>query len=141
RGGSGDNRSDIFAFGCILYEMLAGAQAFRGESPIETLNAILKDDPPDFLELNVRVPGALDRVVRHCLEKNPDERFQSARDLAFALQSSLTSSSSASGSVAALAGSTSVGPAHRRRERVAWVAAAAFGVSTLALAAALSLRQ
>src|SRR5438552_280753 len=74
RGGSGDNRSDIFAFGCILYEMLAGAQAFRGESPIETLNAILKDDPPDFLELNVRVPGALDRVVRHCLEKNPDER-------------------------------------------------------------------
>jgi len=87
RGGSGDNRSDIFAFGVILYEMLAGAPAFRGESPIETLNSILKDDPPDFFELNVRVPGALDRVVRHCLEKNPDERFQSARDLAFDLGS------------------------------------------------------
>jgi serine/threonine protein kinase/Tol biopolymer transport system component len=87
RGGSGDNRSDIFAFGVILYEMLAGVPAFRGESPIETLNAILKDDPPDFFELNVRVPGALDRVVRHCLEKNPDERFQSARDLAFDLGS------------------------------------------------------
>ena len=58
-----------------------------GESPIETLNAILKDDPPDFFEMNVRVPGALDRVVRHCLEKNPDERFQSARDLAFDLGS------------------------------------------------------
>jgi serine/threonine protein kinase/Tol biopolymer transport system component len=87
RGGSGDNRSDIFAFGVILYEMLAGVPAFRGESPIETLNSILKDDPPDFFELNVRVPGAIDRVVRHCLEKNPDERFQSARDLAFDLGS------------------------------------------------------
>jgi serine/threonine protein kinase/Tol biopolymer transport system component len=87
RGGSGDNRSDIFAFGTILYEMLAGVPAFRGESPIETLNSILKDDPRDFFELNVRVPGALDRVVRHCLEKNPDERFQSARDLAFDLGS------------------------------------------------------
>jgi serine/threonine protein kinase len=87
RGGSGDNRSDIFAFGVILYEMLAGVPAFRGESPIETLNSILKDDPLDFVELNVRVPGALDRVVRHCLEKNPDERFQSARDLAFDLGS------------------------------------------------------
>jgi len=87
RGGSGDNRSDIFAFGVILYEMLAGVPAFRGDSPIETLNSILKDDPPDFFELNVRVPGALDRVVRHCLEKNPDERFQSARDLAFDLGS------------------------------------------------------
>jgi eukaryotic-like serine/threonine-protein kinase len=87
RGGSGDNRSDIFAFGAILYEMMAGVPAFRGESPIETLNSILKDDPPDFFELNVRVPGALDRVVRHCLEKNPDERFQSARDLAFDLGS------------------------------------------------------
>src|SRR5882724_1211366 len=87
RGGSGDNRSDIFAFGSILYEMLAGVPAFRADSPIETLNAILKDDPRDFLELNIRVPGALDRVVRHCLEKNPDERFQSARDLAFDLGS------------------------------------------------------
>jgi serine/threonine protein kinase/Tol biopolymer transport system component len=87
RGGSGDNRSDIFAFGVILYEMLSGVQPFRGESPIETLNCILKDDPPDFFEINVRVPGALDRVVRHCLEKNPDERFQSARDLAFDLGS------------------------------------------------------
>ena len=87
RGGSGDNRSDIFAFGVILYEMLAGVPAFRGDSPIETLNLILKNDPPDFIELNVRVPGALDRVVRHCLEKNPDERFQSARDLAFDLGS------------------------------------------------------
>jgi len=67
--------------------MLAGVPAFRAESPIETLNAILKDDPRDFVELSIHVPGALDRVVRHCLEKNPDERFQSARDLAFDLGS------------------------------------------------------
>jgi eukaryotic-like serine/threonine-protein kinase len=85
RGNPGDHRSDIFSFGAILYEMLSGRQAFRAESPIETLNAILKDDPPDFFELNLRVPSVLDRIARHCLEKNPDERFQSARDLAFDL--------------------------------------------------------
>jgi serine/threonine protein kinase/WD40 repeat protein len=87
RGGSGDTRSDIFSFGVILYEMLAGVPPFRGDSPIETLNAILKDDPPDLFELNMRIPSVLDRVIRHCLEKNPDERFQSARDLAFDLGS------------------------------------------------------
>jgi serine/threonine protein kinase/Tol biopolymer transport system component len=87
RGLPGDSLSDIFAFGAILYEMLAGRPAFRGESPIETLNAILRDDPLDFFELNLRIPAALDRIVRHCLEKKPEDRFQSARDLAFDLGS------------------------------------------------------
>jgi len=87
RGASGDHRSDIFSFGVILYEMLAGRAPFRGDSPIETLNAILKDDPAELIDLGVNVPPALDRVVRHCLEKNPDDRFQSARDLAFGLGS------------------------------------------------------
>ena len=87
RGSSGDNRSDIFAFGAILFEMLTGRQAFRADSPIETLNVILKDEPPEMSDLGVRVPPALERVVRHCLEKNPEERFQSARDLAFGLGS------------------------------------------------------
>ncbi|MBV9494306.1 MAG: serine/threonine protein kinase, partial [Acidobacteria bacterium] len=83
RGQSGDHRSDLFSFGAILFEMVTGRQAFRGDSPIETLNSILKDEPPELYELDVRVPSALERVIRHCLEKNPDERFQSARDLAF----------------------------------------------------------
>jgi len=85
RGLGGDQRSDIFSFGTILYEMLTGRQAFRGDTPVETLNAILKEDPPDFVELDIRVPEGLERVVRHCLEKSPEERFQSARDLAFNL--------------------------------------------------------
>jgi serine/threonine protein kinase len=85
RGQPGDHRSDIFAFGAVLYEMLTGRQPFRGDSPIETLNAILKDDPPDLVDVNPRIPTAIDRVVRHCLEKNPEERFQSARDVAFDL--------------------------------------------------------
>src|SRR5439155_15430112 len=85
RGLAGDHRSDIFAFGAMLYEMLTGRQPFRGDSPIETLNSILKDDPPDVVEINRRIPAAIDRVVRHCLEKNPEERFQSARDVAFDL--------------------------------------------------------
>jgi hypothetical protein len=85
RGASGDHRSDIFAFGAILYEMLSGRQAFLAESPIETLNSILKDEPADLADLGIRVPDALERIVRHCLEKNPDERFQSARDLGFNL--------------------------------------------------------
>jgi eukaryotic-like serine/threonine-protein kinase len=87
RGNPGDALSDIFALGAILYEMLAGRPAFRGDSPIETLNSILKDDPPDFYEVGLRVPAALDRVVRHCLEKKPEDRFQSARDVAFDLGS------------------------------------------------------
>ncbi len=81
RGRAADHRADIFSFGAILYEMVAGRRAFRGESPVETMNAILKEDPPEL-----SVAPALERIVRRCLEKNPQERFQSARDLAFALE-------------------------------------------------------
>ncbi len=82
-----DHRSDIFSLGCVLYEMLSGKRAFHGGSSVETMNAILKEDPPDLTALDTSLPPALDRIVRHCLEKNPDDRFQSARDLAFDLDS------------------------------------------------------
>jgi Tol biopolymer transport system component len=81
-----DHRSDIFSFGSVLYEMLSGKRAFRGASAVETMNAILKEDPPDLTETNRTLPAALERIVGHCLEKNPEERFQSARDIAFDLE-------------------------------------------------------
>jgi Tol biopolymer transport system component len=90
-----DHRSDIFSFGSLLYEMLSGRRAFRGPSAIETMNAILKEDPPPISETNRNLPPALERIVSHCLEKNPEERFQSARDIAFDLEQ--LSGTSASG--------------------------------------------
>jgi len=87
KGQTVDHRSDIFSFGAILYEMLSGKRAFRGDSMAETMSAILREDPPDLSETNKTVSPALERVVRHCLEKNPSERFHSARDLAFAIES------------------------------------------------------
>src|ERR1700722_4588826 len=86
RGKAADARSDIFAFGAILYEMLSGKRAFHGDSPVDTMSAILKEDPPDLAETNRNVSPALERIVRHCLEKNPAERFQSARDVGFNLE-------------------------------------------------------
>jgi TolB-like protein/Flp pilus assembly protein TadD len=86
RGDRTDTRSDIFAFGCVLYEMLAGRQAFAGDNRIETLHAVLKSHPPDLTTLRPDVPPTLDRLVRRCLEKEPERRFQSARDLVFALE-------------------------------------------------------
>ncbi len=92
RGKAADHRSDIFAFGSILYEMLTGQRAFRGESAADTMSAILKEEPAELSETARNVPPALERIVRHCLEKNPAQRFQSAGDLAFNLES-LTDSS------------------------------------------------
>jgi hypothetical protein len=94
-----DHRSDIFSFGAILYEMLSGRRAFRGASSVETMNAILKEEPPDLRDSGRAISPALDRVVRHCLEKGPEERFQSARDLAFDLQA-LSEASFEAGAVA-----------------------------------------
>ena len=88
RGEAVDHRSDLFSFGVVLYEMLSGKRAFAGGSSVEVMTAVLKDDPP---ELPASVPPALGRIVRRCLEKEPDRRFQSAADLAFALQPSTAS--------------------------------------------------
>ncbi|HEV2762406.1 MAG TPA: protein kinase, partial [Pyrinomonadaceae bacterium] len=132
RGKKVDHRADIFSFGAVLYEMLAGHRAFRGESAADTLSAILKEDPPDLSESNSAVSPALERLVLRCLEKNPAERFHSASDLAFALEA-LSGANAVSGEQA----TATHGPARRgvrRRELIAWgVAGAAL------LAAALSL--
>jgi len=86
RGLPADQRSDIFSFGAVLYEMLTGRRAFRGDSAIETMSAILKEDPPELSETSRNLPPALERIVRHCLEKSPQLRIQSARDLAYDLE-------------------------------------------------------
>jgi len=86
RGRPADARGDIFAFGAILYEMLSGKRAFHGDSAADTMSAILREDPPDLSVTNQNVSPGLERILRHCLEKNPEQRFQSARDLAFDLE-------------------------------------------------------
>ena len=119
-----DARSDIFAFGAILYEMLAGHRAFRGNSATDTMAAILTRDPPELSLTNQNVPPGLDHIVRHCLEKDPEQRLHSAHDVAFAL-AEISGGSTASG-VAAL-------PQARGRRRP-WLRVAA----GLAAAAALT---
>jgi Tol biopolymer transport system component len=86
KGQPADTRSDIFAFGAILYEMLSGKRAFHRGSAAETMSAILKEEPPDLSATNQSIQPGLERIVRHCLEKNPEERFHSAHDLAFDLE-------------------------------------------------------
>jgi Tol biopolymer transport system component len=129
KGQAADHRSDIFSFGAILYEMLSGKRAFRGDSMAETMSAILREDPPDLSETNKTVSPALERVVRHCLEKNPAERFHSARDLAFAIES-LSGSAISSGQTTTIeaASASTVQPVRFSRllgnARVAWIIAA-----------------
>ncbi len=86
RGEAADHRSDIFSFGAVFYEMLTGRRAFQGASSVETMMAILHEEPPHLREGSRTLPPELVEIVSHCLEKSPDERFQSARDLAFALR-------------------------------------------------------
>jgi serine/threonine protein kinase/Tol biopolymer transport system component len=118
-----DHRADIFAFGVTLYEMLAGRRAFQGATSADTMTAILKEDPPDLPVLERHIPPALERTVDRCLEKSPSARFQSATDLAFALES-LSSHSDGLDPDAV--------PAATRRSR-AWIAWIAAAVATLAL--------
>src|ERR1035441_3825836 len=97
RGEAADYRSDIFSFGTILYEMLAGQRAFGGDSSVEVMNSILKQEPPELAESGLNLSLGVQRIVQRCLEKRPDARFQSASDLAFALDSLSSTGTSSAG--------------------------------------------
>jgi Tol biopolymer transport system component len=118
QGRPADHRSDIFSFGCVLYEMLTGRRAFRGATAVETMNAILKEEPPEVASVRAGVPRVLERVVCRCLEKKPEARFQTASDLAFAVEA-FSDPTVISGRGAATLVSTPARP--KWRARLPWV--------------------
>ena len=132
RGLQTDHRSDIFAFGCVLYEMLSGHRAFRRETSMDTMSAILTDDPADLPLVERHIPPALARIVDRCLEKVPGARFQSTGDLAFALEGL---SSQTEGVPATIAH----GAEPRRKDRLAWTLVSVLAVVALVLAVAAAL--
>jgi serine/threonine protein kinase len=128
RGVAVDARSDIFAFGAILYEMLSGKRAFHGETAADTMSAILKEDPADLSETNRNVSPALERIVQHCLEKAPEQRFHSASDIAFDLEH-LSGVSSGSNKIAPI-----TAPANAPRNRLLPASLAGVAVAIVMLA-------
>ena len=115
RGQAVDARADVFAFGAVLYEMVSGKRTFHRDTAADSMTAILTEDPPELVASRPDLSPALDRIIRHCLEKNANERFQNARDVAFALEA--LSGSQVSRGVAAVA------PPAGRWRRTAMIAA------------------
>ncbi|HSC28015.1 MAG TPA: protein kinase [Vicinamibacterales bacterium] len=133
RGMAVDHRTDIFAFGAVLHEMLSGERAFPGETAADTMTAILTKDPVDFDPATLAISPGLERTVRRCLEKSPDLRFQSASDLAFALETLTTSGSARSGAAEAITTAAAAAPARPARSPILpWAVA---GVMTVIAAA------
>ncbi|MGH9255495.1 MAG: protein kinase domain-containing protein [Vicinamibacterales bacterium] len=130
-----DHRADIFAFGAVLYEMLSGRRAFERDTGVETMTAILKEDPPALPSAERQIPPALVRVVERCLEKAPSSRFQTATDLAFALENAAGQSSTSADVPAAVAGFRVLAPSWRLVLLVALAAAVATGVSVWVMSA------
>ena len=125
RGDDIDHRSDIFSFGAILYEMVAGQRAFRRETMAETMTAILREEPPELSDAGLRTNPHLERIVRRCLEKKPERRFHSAYDLAFALDALSTPSESGT-RMLSVSDSQRAGRGQRilKREYLGWMIAA-----------------
>ena len=126
-----DARSDLFSLGSVLYEMLSGKRAFVRDSIPETLTAILREEPPSLSGVSPSLPGPLERLVLHCLEKRPEDRFQSAHDLAFALQALSGSATSDVGGVA---------PGRPTTGRLRWLWPAVT-ITTLVVAAVVALAR
>ena len=126
-----DHRSDIFSFGAVLYELLSGHKAFKRNTASDTIAAILKEEPPEMTGSGRNVSPALDHIVRHCLEKEAGNRFQSAKDVAFALSEASGSTTMTSGVQLAAA------PASGKK----WAVLAAVAIVLLAAAAFLLSRR
>jgi serine/threonine protein kinase/Tol biopolymer transport system component len=133
RGKNVDHRSDIFSFGAILYEMISGRRAFRGETEVDTMTAVLREEPSTAILDEAAIPAGYQDIIRHCLEKEPENRFQSAKDLAFAFQT--------------LSGTASVGtispPKAKSKPRtfLPWAIVGALALATAVLAITQLLRR
>ncbi|HKI27157.1 MAG TPA: protein kinase [Candidatus Sulfotelmatobacter sp.] len=126
RGKPVDHRSDIFTFGAILYEILTGQRAFRGETEVDTMSAVLREEPPEANLERAAIPLGYRDIVKHCVEKEPENRFQSTHDLAFALQT--ISGSSSSGQARFLS------PKPQTHRLLPWAVVAALALAVLVLA-------
>jgi serine/threonine protein kinase len=130
RGKPVDHRSDIFSFGAILYEMMSGCRAFHGETEADTMTAVLREEPACVKLEEAAIPLGYQDIVKHCLEKEPEDRFQSAKDLVFALQT-------LSGSNVAVRVVPASKPVPRTTPALPWALAALLGAATVLLAAVL----
>ncbi|HSO73548.1 MAG TPA: protein kinase, partial [Blastocatellia bacterium] len=136
RGERVDHRSDIFSFGAILHEMLSGKRAFQRGTPVETMSAILNEELPELSDINEGIAQEMGRVVRHCLEKRPERRFQTASDLGFALDALSTPSWERLTASARALDPVAVTKRTGWRERIAWIGISVLALLVLALAVA-----